>query len=615
MSVPGAPRLSIVIVTYGKREVTERCLDSLNDAFGERIAQDVELVLVDNGSADDTPDLLQSWRDRATVILLEQNRNYAGGNNVGVEAATGEVLVLLNNDTEVGPDVLDALAEHALEPGVALAGARLLYPDGTVQHGGCAWWRGPDGMVRPFHLFRHEAGDLPAALATFDCDVVTAACVAIRRDLFRELGGFDEQFVNGWEDVDLCVRARLAGHRNVYRGDLALIHAEGASRGRTANDEQNEKLFLARYEHLLDEDSARLESQFDATGPNFAIGLHPQRHPWGSAVSVEGEVIGLAGESAEARALLGALEHAELAPATQEWQPTLCTPRLTQLEWDVLERARRRACAPHCLTVQTPIGRLGQLDPEVRGIVRLATTSRQNLSFAGAIWAASPALVDQLVTAGVRADRVEWLPPAIPTLPLGEGGTGLLVLLPAHDLERSAVLLETAAALAGSAPVNLLPTVATEPLAALADSLLPGASLLPPVASDLRFAALAMQSDVVVCGSRSADPFERRALLANAVGAASVHQVGGAAGAVLGDELAVLDGAEPAAWRAGVEAALASGESRQARADRIQAVCGHAALAERLRELVERAQRDYAARAIASYSALARASGVRPLST
>src|SRR5689334_22509052 len=199
MSVPEAPRLSIVVVTYGKREVTERCLETLDAAFGDRIGADVELVLVDNNSPDDTRELLSDWSDRAEVILLDENLNYAGGNNVGARAASGEVLVLLNNDTEIGPSVLDALASEASDPTVGVAGMRLLYPDGTIQHGGCAWWRAPDGHVRPFHLFRHEAGDHPSALATFDCDFVTAACIAVRRELFLELGGFDEEFVNGWE--------------------------------------------------------------------------------------------------------------------------------------------------------------------------------------------------------------------------------------------------------------------------------------------------------------------------------------------------------------------------------------------------------------------------------
>ena len=172
MALAQSPSFSIVIVTFGQREVTERCLESLDAAFGERLGDDIELVLVDNASPDDTPALLRRWADRATVLLMEKNRNFAGGVNTGVRAASADVVVLLNNDTEVPAGVLDDLVAQALEPGVGIAGCRLLYPNGTIQHGGCAWFRGGDGMVRPFHLFRHEAGDLPAACTTFDCDFV-----------------------------------------------------------------------------------------------------------------------------------------------------------------------------------------------------------------------------------------------------------------------------------------------------------------------------------------------------------------------------------------------------------------------------------------------------------
>src|SRR3954451_5988784 len=510
MSVPEAPRLSIVIVAYGKREVTGRCLETLDAAFGSRIGSDVELVLVDNNSPDDTRELLSEWSDRAQVILLDSNRNYAGGNNVGARAASGEVLVLLNNDTEVGVGVLDSLASEALGPTVGVAGMRLLYPDGTIQHGGCAWWRAPDGHVRPFHLFRHEAGDHPAAMATFDCDFVTAACIAVRRELFLELGGFDEEFVNGWEDVDLCVRARLAGFRVVYRGDLSLIHAEAATRTSGHDETPNEKIFFARYGSALEEDTERLAAQFDASGPVFGWLSHPARQPGGAPVSVEGEVTGFAPESAESRALLAAFEAAGLEPAARDWQPVAVTPRLTRQEWDPVARGRTRPKQLGAVVVQTPVGRMGRVDASVGGIVRVAALPSVDLTFAASVWAASPALADALITSGVRADRVEVVPPVLPALPVGPGGAGVLAVLPAHDLAHCRALLSALGAL--PVRVRLLPTIATELLAALCAELLPDAEPLAPVASELRFAALACESDVVVCADER-EPFERRALL------------------------------------------------------------------------------------------------------
>jgi GT2 family glycosyltransferase len=584
MPVPEAPSLSIVIVCFGKREVTERCLETLDAAFGARLGRDVELVLVDNGSPDDTPELLRSWSDRAKVILGERNLNYAGGNNVGAGAASGGVLVLLNNDTEVFPGVLDELAAQALEPGVAIAGCRMLYPNGTVQHGGCAWWRAPDGMVRPFHLFRHEAGDLPAACATFDCDFVTAACIAIRRDLFHELGGFDETYVNGWEDVDLCVRARLAGQRVVYRGDLAIVHAEAITRTAAHDESPNERVFAERYNHMLDEDSARLASQLDAAGPNFGVALHPGERPDGSAVSVEGEVTGLSGESAEARALLAALDAAGLEPATREWQPTSVTPRLAEPEWAPVVRGRARSKRHGGLIVQAPVGTRGLVDAGPTSVLRLATVPRADISGVAAVWAASSSLAEELIAAGFDAGRLEVVPPPIPELPPGPGGQGILAVLPAHDADHCAALVNALAGLQGQR-VRLLPSVRTEQIEQLAGSLLPHAELLEPIASELRFAALAAECDVVVCADER-DPFERRALIAAAAGGAAIHLPNGTAAGVLGDELSATGD-----WRADIERALTAAPKRAERAAAVCDTCSEAAVAARLRDLLERAAR------------------------
>ena len=177
------PALSIVVVAYGKRPYSERCLDSLDAAFGERLGRDVELVLVDNASPDDTADLFRAWEPRARVLALDENRNFAGGYNAGAAAATGEVLVLLNNDTRVPQGALDVLAEQARDLSVGLVGVRLDYPDGRLQHGGFGWRAGTHGLI-PYHLFQWDRADLPAARCSFDLDSVTAACVAARRELF-----------------------------------------------------------------------------------------------------------------------------------------------------------------------------------------------------------------------------------------------------------------------------------------------------------------------------------------------------------------------------------------------------------------------------------------------
>ena len=577
------PQISIVIVTFGKRKVSERCLSSLDAVFGSRLGQDIELVLVDNASADDTPDLLRSWADRARVILLDENRNFSGGNNVGARVARGQVLVLLNNDTEVTTGALEHLAAQAMDNGVGIAGCRLLYPDGTIQHGGSAWFRCADGWVRPFHLFRHESGDLPAACATLDCDVVTGACIAIRRELFLLLGGLDESFVNGWEDVDLCVRARMAGHRVVYRGDIEVVHAEGATRGRSCDETNNERIFFSRYAHLTEDDSPRFEAQFDTSGPHFGVAMHPGCRPEGTGISIEGEVTGLAGESAEARSLLVALEAAGLAPATREWQAVTLLPNLPEGEWAPVLRARGRATRRDALVVQAPVGGRARVELDSRAVLRVAEAPGYDVSGAAAVWAASRDVADELIEVGVDPDRVEVLPPLIGDIPVGAGGRGILAVLPAHDLAQSRAVLAALSHADDGQPIRLLPTAATEPLNALVQSQVPAAELLAPVASEQRFAELAGRADVVVCTDRR-DAFDRRALIAAAAGAAVACRPDGIAASILGGELVVFDGSAGA-----VEAAWACPRARAQRAAAVAEVCGPRAVVPHLRELAGRA--------------------------
>ena len=155
-------KASVVVVTYGQRAVTERGLDALAAALGEQLGRSWELVLVDNASPDDTPALLRQWSDRAEVLLLQHNLNFAGGCNAGAARARGDVLVFLNNDTEVVPGALEALVAQVAEPGVAIAGPRLLFPDGTIQHAGVGFLRNALGVM-PQHVFHHQDGLLPAA--------------------------------------------------------------------------------------------------------------------------------------------------------------------------------------------------------------------------------------------------------------------------------------------------------------------------------------------------------------------------------------------------------------------------------------------------------------------
>lgn len=577
------PHVSIVVVCYGKREVTQRMLESLESTLGPALGRELELVLVDNASPDDTADLLRAWEDRATVLLLGENRNFSGGNNAGVAAASGEIVIFLNNDTIVRPGVLEALAEEVGDPTVGAAGPRLLYLDNTIQHAGVAWHRSRAGTVHPFHLFRHEPGDLPAAGGVYDLDVVTGACLAMRRQLFLELGGFDERYRNGLEDVDLCCRLRVAGYRVVYRGDQWLFHAEGATRGRNTDERTNEVIFHSRWDGALGDDTETVDRIFDASfNPRLASPFHLQVDPWGSAVSVEGNVAGLAPDSAEARAVLEGLRVAGLVPAARDWQQTWLIPKLSPDDHSFLEEAQAYPKRAGALTIHVPTSELLSLPEGEIDVLRLATPPARVVGSVTSIWAASAALARELEAAGFPGDAIDVLPSPVEPVQVGEGGGGLVCLLPAHDPAATSSVLAALATL-GPMSLVLVPSVSSVDLVRRVEELVPWAELRGPVSGDNAFAAIAGSADSVLCADAS-DRFGRRALLAAGAGAAPILLHDSPALEVLDLETSALD-----SLGAALDEVAGGIAARAARARRVEATCSPSLIAPLLSDLVERA--------------------------
>jgi GT2 family glycosyltransferase len=177
--------------------------------------------------------------------------NWARLNNIAAQAARGDVLVFLNNDIEAHRGGwLTALCGHALRADVAAVGARLLYPDRRLQH--CGIVVGLNGAAgHPLAgLAEDRTGYLKMAVATRECSAVTGACLASRREVFAELGGFDETLGVDLNDVDFCLRAGEAGYRTIYEPAAELIHYESPSRG-TAGGVDDIVHFLARWEQYI----------------------------------------------------------------------------------------------------------------------------------------------------------------------------------------------------------------------------------------------------------------------------------------------------------------------------------------------------------------------------
>jgi GT2 family glycosyltransferase len=586
-------RASIVIVTYGQRAVTERCLQSLQRCLGGRLGRDWELVLVDNDSPDDTAELLRAWSSVATVRLLGENRNFAGGCNAGAEVATGEVLIFLNNDTEALPGALETLVEQTFEPGVAIAGPRLLFGDGTIQHAGVAFVHHPQfGVPMPQHVFHRHDGGLLAAQATYELDCVTAACMAVRADTFRAVGGFDTGFRNGLEDVDLCLRVRVHGGRIIYRGDVSIIHHEGASRGRGAElwataerlraMAENDRRLIGRWSAAVEPDTELAGDLWDATLEQCA----PARDGGAADVAIAGVPNGIGPAADEARGLLAVLTELGCAVAAVDPPGTMVLPRLGGHLAEVVAAARRRLAAEHAPTIHIPAGATDGWPLPQPSIVRLARArTALDLSQATEVWAASPAVAAGLVAAGLPAACVAVVAPPVPSVDAGEGGGGLLAVLPAHDRATATSVLAALRRLPRSVPVRLLPTVAGRGLEREVSSQLPGAELLGPCSDEQRFARLAATADVVLAVDPS-DPFERRALVAAATGAAAVTADPlGPAAATLGTDCAAGSGpfADASmivpALREALSLAAVGSAARLARARLVTESCGPLAIA------------------------------------
>jgi GT2 family glycosyltransferase len=227
------PSVEVIVCFRDRPELLARCLVSV---LARTEYEHLRLALVDNGSArQETEALLAGLARHPRVRVLRDPRpfNFATLNNAAATSSEAEVLVFLNNDTEViDGDWLTALLEEALRPEVGAVAPLLLYPDGTVQHAGAAL--GLHGYAgHPFAGLDPDA-ETPFGRATEGTRnwlAVTAACLMVERTKFMEVGGFDETFVVAGNDVDLCLRLTAAGYRSVFVPHTRLVHDESRSRG------------------------------------------------------------------------------------------------------------------------------------------------------------------------------------------------------------------------------------------------------------------------------------------------------------------------------------------------------------------------------------------------
>ncbi|MFN4131999.1 MAG: glycosyltransferase family 2 protein [Caldimicrobium sp.] len=227
--------VSIIIPNRDQPEILKRCIESI---FRKTTYKEYEIILIDNQSTDkETIKYIESLlveEPKVKVLKYNQPFNYSAMNNLAVKIAQGEVLVFLNNDTEViTPQWLEVMLGCLEQPNVGAVGVKLYYPDDTVQHAGVII--GPGGCADNIFkgLKKDEKGYMDRAILQQDLSAVTSACMMTWKELFLQVGGFDE--VNlpiSFNDVDYCLKLRERGYRIIFTPYVELYHNESVSRGK-----------------------------------------------------------------------------------------------------------------------------------------------------------------------------------------------------------------------------------------------------------------------------------------------------------------------------------------------------------------------------------------------
>jgi GT2 family glycosyltransferase len=226
------PLVSIIIPTRDQHKLLRKCIGGI---LTRTAYENIELLVVDNQSTETaTLTYLHELRNetRVRVMVYDAPFNYSAMNNMAVGQSRGEVLCFLNNDIDViSPDWLGEMVSHAVRPEIGAVGAKLYYPNDTIQHAGVVL--GIFGVGA--HIYRSFPrgfrGHCGRAILSQSLSAVTGACMVIRRNVFEKVGGLDEQMPITYNDVDFCIRVANAGYRVLWTPYAELYHWESASRG------------------------------------------------------------------------------------------------------------------------------------------------------------------------------------------------------------------------------------------------------------------------------------------------------------------------------------------------------------------------------------------------
>lgn len=253
------PLISIIIPNKDEKDTLLACISSILE---KTTYQNYEIIIVENNSVlKETFQCYERLKTDPRIRVIEWNHpfNYSALNNYAVSQANGGLLLFLNNDiTVITPDWLEQMAMHALRPEIGEVGAKLYYPDNTIQHGGIVLKLGPVANHPYKFMNRFDIGYFGLLIASHNVSAVTAACAMMRKEVFHEVGGFDENFTVAYNDVDLSLKIREKGYDIIWTPFAELYHHESKTRGLETTPEK-----VAR----LDKETELWLSKWDAKYP------------------------------------------------------------------------------------------------------------------------------------------------------------------------------------------------------------------------------------------------------------------------------------------------------------------------------------------------------------
>lgn len=266
------PMVSIIIPTRNGVRILKKCIDSI---FSKTSYENYEILIVDNGSDEqdtlDYFDQLHAKCKNVRILVDDGPFNYSALNNRAVIEARGDIIALMNNDIEViSNNWLSEMVSLALQPGVGAVGAKLLYPNNTIQHAGVIL--GIGGVAGHSHKYfsSDSHGYFCRLSLAQEYAAVTAACLVVNRPIFDEVGGLEQQHLKvAYNDVDFCLRLREFGYRNIWTPHAVLYHHESLSRGQEDSPDKHKRLLGEK--HYMQNRWAEFLAQDPAYSPNLSL--------------------------------------------------------------------------------------------------------------------------------------------------------------------------------------------------------------------------------------------------------------------------------------------------------------------------------------------------------